>query len=251
MTPSVRALALPAALAAALTLGACTAAPVPAVTAAASAGAQPAAAPVATASPEPVSTVGTVPAAATVTLPLTFAVVGDSLSLGNSPDFEHGVTGELSWVHHARGDGAVFVGGTAVEGAPSWTQADRAALLEEDVLAADVLVMALGTNDMSADVGAARTYEALADIAATFDAERVLVLAVPPRRYEIDPTTTEFNAGLQSLAAEMDWEYVDAPAPVRDGDAWADGMTGDGIHYTRAAIPLVGAAVGAALRGEE
>ena|GEM_PF-7000707 len=176
---------------------------------------------------------------------VTFAVVGDSLSLGDSWDFENGVAGELSWVSHAEDEAADFVGGTAVVGAPSWVQAQRALPVE-----ADALVLALGTNDMSADLGFTATAEALVSIVETVGAPRVLLLAVPPRTYERAVTTTQFNGWLQGLAAEHDWEFVDAPAPVRDGEAWAPGMTTDGIHYTRAAVALVGAYVGEALRGE-
>lgn len=175
--------------------------------------------------------------------PVTFAVVGDSLSLGNSPDFDGGVAGNLSWVYWAQGDDATFVGGTAEVGAASWSQARRAVPID-----ADVLVMALGTNDMSADASFAATAEALTQIAATVGAPRVLVLSVPPRRYEGEPSTVEFNGWLRGLAAEHDWQFVDAARVVRDGDTWADGMTGDGIHYSNEAIPLVGAYVGFALR---
>ncbi len=195
--------------------------------------------------------VATEPAPSPVPGPFTFAVVGDSLSVGNSPYFEEGEVGDLSWVAYAQGDGADFIGGTAVVGATSWWQLERAKLLPDEVLGADVLVMALGTNDMSATARFDATIEALTGIADLWtDADRVLVLAVPPRLHELAATTTEFNMFLQNLAAEHDWEYVDAASAVREGEEWAAGMTGDGIHYTRAAIPLVGAYVGEALRGE-
>ncbi|WP_162197270.1 SGNH/GDSL hydrolase family protein [Demequina pelophila] len=180
------------------------------------------------------------------------AVVGDSLSAGFSRDFSAGDIDGSSWVPYALGgggggdgdgDGVSFAGGTAVPGATAPQQLARAEPVD-----ADVLVLALGTNDLAWRLPFEETAGALVDIAATVGAPRVMLLAIPPIEPEISPTTPVYNRQLRRLAADRGWEFVDAPAPVRDGDAWAPGATTDGVHYTLESARLVGATVGDAIR---
>ncbi|WP_296664628.1 SGNH/GDSL hydrolase family protein [Demequina sp.] len=174
--------------------------------------------------------------------PLRVAVVGDSLSYGTSAAFTPDGLDESSYVWWALGDDAVLAGGTAVPGATSLDQRERAGAVD-----ADVLILALGTNDLAWGIAFDQTSQALRDIAAVVGAPRVLLLAIPPLDPEIDPTTPVYNRQLRRLADAEGWTYVDAPAGAREGDGWAAGMTGDGVHYTVAGARIVGEAVAAAL----
>ena len=175
--------------------------------------------------------------------PLRVAVVGDSLSFGDSTAFAQDGLGPGSFVFWALGDDAVLAGGTAVPGATSVEQAARVTPVE-----ADALILALGTNDLWRGLPFARTAEALTQIAAAVPAPRVVLLSVPPMDEDFRQDTAGFNRQLRRLAGEQGWEFVDAAAAVRDGDAWAAGATSDGVHYTESGARAVGARLGEALR---
>ncbi|MDD9208145.1 SGNH/GDSL hydrolase family protein [Georgenia sp. 10Sc9-8] len=175
---------------------------------------------------------------------LRIAAVGDSITDANSPDFAGGELGEESWVSHAVGDGVAFAGGWAQWGATTAQMAAGAQPVD-----ADVLVVLAGTNDVTAGIPFDETAANIAEIAATVDAPRVLISAVPP----IDPDpalATELNANLEALAVAREWEFVDAPAEAREGDRFAPGMSEDGVHPTAQGARVIGAAVRAALVAE-
>lgn len=192
---------------------------------------------------DPGGTGGSTPDPTRASSPLRVAVVGDSLSFGDSATFTQDGLGEESYLRWALGDDAVLAGGTAVPGATSLHQVERA-----EPVAADVLILALGTNDLAWGLPFEDSEAALTQIVATVGVERVLLLSIPP----VDPAygldATAYNRQLRRLAHDQDWEWVDATAAVRDGRDWAPGMTSDGIHYTVAGAQAVGAAVGDALR---
>lgn len=175
------------------------------------------------------------PTASAAIEPVEMVVVGDSLSESNSPDFTAGDIGDGSWVYYAATGGVEFAGGWAEGGATSGAQAEVV-----EPAAGDVLVVGLGTNDNGQQLSFDETASNLESIAATIGIQRVVVLAIPPREDELAVTTTAFNAALESLARENGWEYLDAAASVRDGDAWASGMTSDGIHFTTEAAQIIG-----------
>ncbi|WP_143058948.1 SGNH/GDSL hydrolase family protein [Demequina mangrovi] len=177
---------------------------------------------------------------------LEVVAVGDSLMFGDSTSFTAEGLGQGSFLWWALGDEARLAGGTAVPGATSVEQRDRVRAAEP-VPDADVLVLALGTNDLAVGLPFARTSEALIEIAALVDAPRTLLLTVPPIDLGGPVATAPLNARLAALAEAQGWELVDAPAAVRDGDGWADGMTPDGVHYTSDGARVVGEALGAAL----
>lgn len=165
------------------------------------------------------------------------AVVGDSITEADSPDFDGGRLGPESWVHHAVGDDVVLAGGWARWGA---TTAQMAAAVEP--VEADVLVVLAGTNDVGSGEPAAGTRENLRRIADVVGAPRVVLSAVPP----IDAAphlATDLNAELEDLAADEGWQWVDAPAGLRHGDRFADGMASDGLHPTAAGARVIGEAV--------
>ncbi|GAA4286187.1 hypothetical protein GCM10022262_05460 [Georgenia daeguensis] len=165
------------------------------------------------------------------------AVVGDSITEADSPDFDAGRLGPQSWVHHAVGDGVVLAGGWARWGA---TTAQMAAAVEP--VEADVLVIVAGTNDVGSGEPAECTRDNLRRVAEVVGAQRVVLSAVPP----IDAAphlATELNVELEDLAAEERWEWVDAPAGLRQGGRFAEGMASDGLHPTEAGARVLGEAI--------
>jgi hypothetical protein len=88
----------------------------------------------------------------------------------------------------------------------------------------------------------------LEEIVGTVAAPRVVLSSIPPR--DDDPqVAVTFNAGLQRLAAQHQWTFVDPMAAVRDGDTFRDGLTGDGVHPTPEGARLIGQAMRQALVG--
>ena len=170
-----------------------------------------------------------------------FAAVGDSITQGNSPNFSAGLTGSLSWVTYARSPLDLFAGGWAAGGA---TTARMAANVEP--VKADVLVVIAGTNDLAQGVPFAVTASNIEHIVETVGAPRVVVSAIPPRN-SAQAETAAFNASLKAFVLAHQWEWVDAPAGVREGEQYAAGMSLDGIHPTEAGAQALGRALDAAI----
>lgn len=188
--------------------------------------------------PAPAFTPGAPIAEPVDTSAIRLAAIGDSVTQGDSPDFSKGRVGSLSWVKYATaGNGVRFAGGWAVHGATSGMMLQQAT-----PLASDVLVVLLGTNDTGQDVPFSESASNIEAIAAKVGAPRVIISTIPPRNADpgIVPT---YNQQLQQLAAAQHWEFVDAMAGVRSGDQYAAGMTVDGIHPTRQAAQIIGAAL--------
>jgi hypothetical protein len=165
-------------------------------------------------------------------------VVGDSLSVMDSPDFSAGDLGELSWVRYAARSGLRFEGGWAVAGAVTGHMVGGAPVAP----GADVLVIMGGTNDVYHGLPFEETAVNLRAVAAKVGADRVVVSGIPP--LDGSPQTTiVFNWQLRRLAAEEGWQFVDPMAAVRRGGRFAERMTSDGIHPTRPAAILIGVAV--------
>lgn len=169
------------------------------------------------------------------------AAVGDSITAGDSPDFEGGALGPQSWVSHAVGDDIEFAGGWAVWGAST-------AAMAEGVQApfdADVLVILGGTNDVSGvshtEIGAN-----IVRIAENAGVERVVLSSIPPIDF-LPENPVALNAYLETLAAEQGWIWVDAAAGLRNGDRFAEGMAYDGVHPTAEGARVLGEAIAAAI----
>jgi lysophospholipase L1-like esterase len=176
--------------------------------------------------------------------PLTLAVVGDSISEADSRDFSSGLLGRASWVGHAVGDGVRFAGGWAVSGALT-SQMARGAR----PVAADVLVVLAGTNDVYRGLPFAFSAANLRSIADTVGAGRVVVSSIPPIDFE-PALVLSYNQQLRDFAVASGWEFVDAMMGIRTGDRFADGMSADGVHPTVRAAEAIGAAIRAHLLGE-
>jgi lysophospholipase L1-like esterase len=171
---------------------------------------------------------------------VTFAAVGDSITVGDSPDFNGGKFGSLSWPSLAP-PGTKFAGGWAVSGA---TTAAMASAVKP--APADVLVVIAGTNDLINGVPFVESAANLQAIVTTVGAKRVVVSSVPP--LDPDPAaSTDYNGQLQALAVREGWAFVDAMAGVRDGEVYAEGMTADGIHPTAAGVKMISTALAAGI----
>lgn len=161
--------------------------------------------------------------------PLTISVVGDSNTEANSDDFSAGRIGSASWVAQVVGNGATFRGGWADGGTTSITQSQNLSQLER----ANALLILTGTNDLAQGVSFDQTRTAIDTMVAKAPADRVVLLAIPPRDEEYRRTTTEFNADLQKLAEERGWDFYDGLGFVRDTNGgFAQGTTVDGTHLT-------------------
>lgn len=169
------------------------------------------------------------------------AVVGDSITAGDSQDLNEGVPGPLSWTSYAAGPEVEFVGGWAEWGATT----ERMAEAVTEPFDADVLVVLAGTNDVTTR-SHQDTAANLVEIVETAEVDRVLLSSVPPNDHARE-RTTELNAFLRAFAAEHGWEWVDAAAPLRDGDRFQPDMTSDGIHPSEAGARALGSAIGAAV----
>ncbi|MFB0835436.1 SGNH/GDSL hydrolase family protein [Arthrobacter halodurans] len=171
-----------------------------------------------------------------------FAVVGDSITADHAypRDVRRRMVGERSWVNFAQDDSAVFVGGWAVGGAKT---AEMAAGIEP--VAADVLVLIAGTNDIYARVPFADIGANLRRIVETVDAGRVLVSSVPPRN-DFAAETVAYNDWLRGFVLEQGWDWVDAGAGLRDGSdpgRYAPGLAYDGVHPSLEGARVIGSAI--------
>jgi hypothetical protein len=173
----------------------------------------------------------------------TFAVVGDSISHAESPDFAAGDIDPASWVTYVRDEGVAFAGGWAEWGATTAAMAESATPVD-----AETLVVLAGTNDHALGVPFSETSANLDRIVETVGIEDVVVASVPPMA-AFPEGATELNQRLEELAGTRGWRFVDASAGLRDGDGrYQDGMTSDGIHPSEEGARVLGEAIAAALR---
>lgn len=157
------------------------------------------------------------------------AVVGDSNTEMDSPDLAAGQIGDDSWVSTLLAEGYRFAGGWAVAGSTSVQQAEGLAEVEN----ADVLLVMTGTNDLARDISFEETAPSLETIVAKAPAERVVLLAIPPRDQETTPSSAECNTQLEELAQEQGWEFFDGLEFLRSPDGgFLAGTTNDGVHLT-------------------
>lgn len=156
-------------------------------------------------------------------------VVGDSNTVADSPDFNEGQIGDESWVSALLDDQYQFAGGWARGGSTSIQQAEGVSVVE----GAEVLLVMTGTNDLSQGVPFDQTAASLDEIAEKAAAERVVLLAIPPRDEETTPSSVEFNQDLQALAEDRGWDYFDGLEFLRSSDGgFVEATTTDGVHLT-------------------
>lgn len=169
------------------------------------------------------------------------AAVGDSITDGDSIDLAGGIPGPQSWVSYAIGPQIEFVGGWAEWGAST----ERMAEAVRGPFDADVLVILAGTND-AGWLEHDRIGENLDRIAEQAAVDTVVLSSIPPTDFAGD-TKAELNAYLERLAERQGWVWVDAAAGLRAGDAFAEGMSYDGVHPTEEGARVLGEAIGPAV----
>lgn len=152
------------------------------------------------------------------------AIVGDSLSAGRSLFSGNGLDDE-SWMTYARGHGVEFAGGWARAGA----RPEQMAAAVRPVGEVDVLVVLAGTNAVLHGETVADVSDSYEQIEGTIDADRVLVSAIPPYpRYA--EAAAAYNRDLRAFTEQQGWTWIDPWTSAREGDAWVDGFSQDGVH---------------------
>lgn len=169
------------------------------------------------------------------------AAVGDSITAADSRDIAGGVPGPGSWVSYAVGPEVEFVGGWAEWGASIARMADAVT----EPFDADVLVILAGTND----VGWTAPEEIDAGLRTIVDragVDAVVLSSVPPLDGAVEEAE-RMNAELEDVAHRHDWTWVDSAAGLRDGGAFAEGMSVDGVHPSDAGARVIGEAIAPAV----
>lgn len=168
---------------------------------------------------------------------VTVVVVGDSITEMDSPDFDDGNFGPGSWADYADGQGVRILGGWAHAGA---TTTDMLNGLATRALAADVLVLLAGNNDIDHNVSSPAIETQLEQIAAKVHARRVVLSTVAPED-AVAAAVEDLNAHLPALARAQGWRMVDPMRGISDGQGhYLPGMTRDGVHPTPPAARLIG-----------
>jgi lysophospholipase L1-like esterase len=190
----------------------------------------------------PVARSATKPSPGGGALAVRVAVVGDSITEMDSIDFDDGLIGSGSWAATAQGHNMDVVGGWAHGGATTGDMLDGV-----HAMAADVLVVLAGSNDIDAGVTPDVIQANLVQIVARAAVPRVILSSVPPESgYEADAAA--LNSRLSALAGQQGWTFVDTMAGLRDGDgAWLPGMSDDGVHPSPEGADHIAASIEAAL----
>lgn len=177
----------------------------------------------------------TVRASATVQ-PLTFAAVGDSITAW--VDY-NGVECQ-TWPRLAQDDKLVLAGGWAKGGAKL-----ELMLASVTPVAADVLVIMAGTNDLGDRWGTPMQtrLDQIQAIAATVGVADVVIMAVAPLNGN-PMWAAEQNEATQILASQLGWAWFDPWTSLRAPDGqWVAGWSVDGLHPTVEGQAVVAGAV--------
>jgi lysophospholipase L1-like esterase len=144
-----------------------------------------------------------------------------------------------SWLYQLDDDGLQSVGGTAISGKTS-AEILTASTPHPD---ADVLVVELGTNDVTQQVPESTVAANIVALANKVQAKHVLVLALPPSNIENDSRTgvnrraagITQNRTLIDMAVTHNYLYVDPFSFQRAwNNAWGTNASVDGVHPTTA-----------------
>jgi lysophospholipase L1-like esterase len=168
---------------------------------------------------------------------MTIAVVGDRVTSWRPPDDR-----ETSWASYVIGDG--------VRLSRSWVDRDaRARDLADEVdrSDADVLVVLVGTNDLTLGAAPDDIELGLTRIAAAAGVDDVLVSSIPPIDH-LAQKTADYNVLLSRIAYRHGWSFVDAGASVvRPDCTYRHDLTTDGIRPSAEGARTIGEAIRAVL----
>jgi lysophospholipase L1-like esterase len=173
--------------------------------------------------PEPSSSATSAP------LPIRIAVVGDSNTTGLQGSLEAGVANGTAWVAQLTPSEFEFVGGWARDGASSTLMAQKTTPIDD----VDVLVIMAGTNNAAVGIPIEQLTEDLEQIAATVDADKVVLSADPPLDGTPD-VIAALNVTLADIAEDEGWGFHDAWSDLRSPEQkWLPAYKLDGVHTTR------------------
>lgn len=167
--------------------------------------------------------------------PITFTYAGDSVTARDD-----------SWLYQLDDDSLVSVGGTAISGKTS-AEILAASTAHPD---ANVLVVELGTNDVTQQVPESTVAANIVALANKVQAQHVLILALPPSNIEDDYRThvnrraagITQNRTLIDMAVTHNYLYVDPFSFQRAwNNAWGTNASVDGVHPTTATNTRVAA----------
>lgn len=163
-----------------------------------------------------------------------FATAGDSITINNT------VENPMWW---RQWDSSTILktspGGFAKSG---YTSAQVLAEIPADIPGADVLVIALGTNDQRLEVPNSTTFANFVKIADKVGAPRVVVTAIPPSNIfdqcgDRGCRTEQyvFNRDLSTFAYQQGWHFIDPWFKVRLlNNGWSEpSATYDGRHPSK------------------
>jgi lysophospholipase L1-like esterase len=174
---------------------------------------------------------------------ITVAAVGDSITEGNSPDFNNGRLDALSWPSHLPANQRL-VGGWARGGATTGTM-----LANVTPVYSDVAVIIAGTNDLG-HMNFAQSASNIEGIVATVGATRTIISAIPP--FDRAPEwAVSYNRQMETFASAHGWEFVDAMAGVRAAnDRYIPSLTFDGIHPNVKGVERISAVLARSITGQ-
>lgn len=172
----------------------------------------------------------------------TFTVYGDSHTSYQKASLEEALQSNGCWVNYATSPGLTLVGGWVKSGATS-----------EDALAnvyyqhSDICVVMLGTNDVTDNFPVEKTLANIRAIGEGSGAERVLVLANPPRSGGRADSQVALNESIRSrFRGREGWDFYDPWVVQRAADGqWSkSSYTVDGLHATRGVYEYMGTEMG-------
>lgn len=175
----------------------------------------------------------------------TFTVWGDSHTSYLKPTLEEGLATTGCWPSYAEGHELTLAGGWAKAGA---TSADILANVYE--IPADIAIIMVGTNDITDDVPNAVTAANIHAIGLATGADRVLVLANPPRTGGRATKQKNLNTALAAtFGIPEGWDFYDPWTVQRAADGtWSKASyTVDGLHATRGVYEYMGLEMGGAI----
>lgn len=169
----------------------------------------------------------------------TFGVYGDSHTSYSRPSIEDARDNTNgSWTTFAEAPCLTFTGHWASAGAKTCDALPHVTANHDDVL-----VVMLGTNDVTQNVATEVTLAHLREIATTSCAKRVLFLANPPRDGGRAASQQSLNSSIQALADESPvWHFYDPWTLQRASNGtWSQARyTTDGLHATRGVYEYMG-----------
>lgn len=159
------------------------------------------------------------------------AVVGDSISQGDSPAFSRGDTGPRTWVHHLDASALRFVGGSVKGGMTS----KQILAANPNDTRADLVVYMLGTNDIRSGITAPQLVDNIAEHhkqSTLQSSATVVVTAIGPIPGLDSDRIRDWNADVKKQSQQERFIFIDPWTDLATPDyQWKKKTyTFDGLH---------------------